>query len=309
MNRIAAIDLGTNNFNIIIAEKNKNEINYLFKHKVPVKLGNDGIKGNTITDDGINRSLNTLKEFKKTAIDYNVSKIIAAGTSIFRTSKNTDYFLRIVKKELDIDIQIISGDKEAQLIYLGIKQTITDLNENFLIIDIGGGSNELIIADNKMIHWKKSYPVGIARLNSFFATNDPITESEILKIENYLSCQTNDFIEYLNTYKPKYIIGAEGAFESFIKIANENFSKKIFYDNSKAVELPNDTYFQILNLIIKSNSEQLKNLKGLDYYRVDMIVKACIFINYMVKTTQLNKIFVSPFSLKEGMVWEYFINY
>jgi exopolyphosphatase / guanosine-5'-triphosphate,3'-diphosphate pyrophosphatase len=305
--RIAVIDLGTNTFNLLVAEKENNGINILINEKISVKLGRGGIGKNTILPNAIERGFDALNIYKKKITSFNVKKTFAIGTSALRSAENSNIFLSRIKQNLNIDVEIVSGEREAELIYLGVRQTIPYTSEPFLIIDIGGGSNEFIIANSENIIWKESFPLGMARLNEKFHPSDPIKPNEIIAFEKYFSEELISFLVTLNDRNLKYIVGAEGAFETFYNIAgycsNPDFRPEQML---KARSMTIGQFQHIHDLLIHSTTDRRLSMSGIESYRVEMVVPACIFVNYILHKIKTQAILVSPFSLKEGVAWEYF---
>ncbi len=132
--RIAVIDLGTNTFNLLIAEVNSiNHYRILYSTKAAVQLGKGGITKQIITQDAINRGVSTIGSYLKRIAVYNVDKVYAYATSAVRGAKNGQEFTEKIKKEYDLDINIISGEKEAELTYYGVK-LVVELNEEISLI-------------------------------------------------------------------------------------------------------------------------------------------------------------------------------
>ena len=145
--RVAVIDLGTNTFHLLIADiKNKGQFETLKRIRKYVYIGEEGVS--ILGDKPLQRAFETLTHFKQTSTEFEVDEIIAFGTAALRTASNSNDFISKVRDEIGIEIQLISGEKEADLIYLGTKKAIPPTSENFLIMDIGGGSVEFIIAND-----------------------------------------------------------------------------------------------------------------------------------------------------------------
>ncbi|MCE9538076.1 MAG: phosphatase, partial [Bacteroidetes bacterium] len=169
MNRIAVIDLGTNTFNLLIVEVSSDKTYELvFQTKISVKLGEGGINKGFIAPLPFNRGIDALKVHKQTIEKYNVGKVYAIATSAIRGASNGAEFVAKANEECNIDVQVISGDKEAETIYYGVRDAVKMSDEVSLIIDIGGGSTEFIIANKHQIFWKQSFLLGVARLLEMF---------------------------------------------------------------------------------------------------------------------------------------------
>ena len=169
---IAVIDCGTNTFNLIVVEPiGPNDFDYLYNDKIPVKLGEGGIDKNTISPAAYQRGIQAMVAHKETLSVYPIEQILAVGTAALRDAGNGPQFLKECQRKTGIQIQLIDGNREAELIYLAAKTCIGPQGI-FLVMDIGGGSNEFIIADQEKIHWKKSYRLGVSRLKEKYGGQD-----------------------------------------------------------------------------------------------------------------------------------------
>jgi len=157
---LAVIDCGTNTFNLLIVEVKNTAYTKIFNTRHSVKLGEGTINKGFIDAVPFNRGIAALVDFKIHITKYNVEKTLAYATSAIRDAKNGLDFITKTKLDLDIDINIIDGNREAELIYLGNKVAANLKNEPALIMDIGGGSTEFIIANGQQIFWKQSFLCG-----------------------------------------------------------------------------------------------------------------------------------------------------
>ena len=307
--QVAVIDLGTNTFNMLIAEQNGQSFKIIYNEKISVKLGRGGIVNNIIKPEAFDRGLTALTAHKQVIENHNVQQVIALGTSALRTAENSCDFVNIVKDKLGIDIQIISGQREAELIYKGVFQTLENKSGNILILDIGGGSNEFILVRNNEIVWKESFKLGMARLIELFRPSDPVQPEEILAMEKYFDKELQPLFQALKSVKIDYFVGAEGTFESFYNMIHYFLNSDYHPQKSDTAKLLNQTDTQTLHeILIRSTSGQRMKMKGLEPYRVEMIVTATIFVDYILKHLKIGQILVSPYSMKEGAAWEVFNN-
>jgi len=302
--RIAIIDLGTNTFNLLIAEKaDNNSYKILLNTKEGVKLGEGGINRKYITEAATQRGIDAISRHYIRMIPFKPNKIIAFATSAIRDAENGNDFVKKLKDQFDLTINIIDGDKEAELIYLGVKQTLPFTKKRFIILDIGGGSNEFIIADDDGIIWKQSFPLGMARLLDRFKPSDPITSEEIITIENYLKSELSELFENVNKYKPEIFVGASGSFDSFVLMLS---SQGLLEHKNGDINhyLPLEIYHKLHYILINSTIAERNQMKGLEPVRRDMIVLATIFVNLVLQITGITSIYQSAYSLKEGAVLE-----
>ncbi len=305
--RIAIIDCGTNTFHLLIADVlSKTEFSVLLRENIPVKLGEAGITKKFISEIPFQRGMNTLKNFNEIIHKNKVEKVFAYATAAIRNAVNGNVFIKKAKDETGLDIRLIDGQKEAELIYYGVKQAVHLEDENVLIMDIGGGSVEFIIANNKEIKWKHSFELGAALLLEKFAPSNPITQKEINKIRDYLNKELELlFTEVRNqAVELKNLIGSSGSFETFAEIIKYEFHSWEQLNNSTSYKFNLEEYYVIHNRILKSTTEERNAMKGLATMRVDMIVIASLLITFVLEKTGIKKMTLSSYALKEGILYD-----
>ncbi len=304
--RVAVLDLGTNTFNLVIAEQNGIEsFQILHSSKLPVKLGEGGINSGEILPAAFQRGIDAVNKHYATIRDLKVKKIFALGTSALRSARKGELFIATIKKNTGINVEIISGDREAELIYFGVRQTFEMADQKFLILDIGGGSNELIIANKQEIFWRRSYDLGIARLLEKFNPSDPITSNEIESIKIYLAGEIKDLIELAKKHKIRTLLGASGSFETFVAMIGaktSDFETETIMPRS--VQIKNDDFESLCQKLIASTTNERRTMKGLEPMRIEMIVLACLFVKFIIEKLEIDTIFQSNFSLKEGFIYQ-----
>lgn len=301
--RIAAIDLGTNTFHLLIADVSDREIKEIVcSEQIHVKLGEGGINNGTITQDAFKRGLEALSRFKELVIQHHAEKIRAVGTAALRTAHNGAEFINQVKEKTGFDILIIDGDWEASLIYQGVRQAI-NLTESSLIMDIGGGSVEFIIADAAGILWKKSYPIGAAKLMAAFHHSDPISDTDIKAISHHLDEVLADLKRNAIEFNPKLLIGSAGAFETFAALCQIKTDGKP-PDIKKSFTFDGAQLDAVISDILSSNHTQRVNNPAILPVRTDMIVVAAVLTRYVIKALEIESVKLSTFALKEGLLFD-----
>lgn len=301
--KIAVIDLGTNTFNLLIVEKdNMGGYKKLSSNRIPVKLGEGTINKGFIGEIPFNRGISALKEYSKIISEQKIGTVVALATSAIRTAKNGLDFVAKAKSEAGITVEIIDGNREAELIYLGNRKAVK-MNENLsLIMDIGGGSTEFIIANADTILWKQSFMLGAARLLELINPSDPIKESEIQKLYSYFDEQLIPLKEVCEKHMLVELIGSSGAFDSIVDMMAGEYSTETLSDKTE-YNIDLEKYFPLSEKIIASTYAQRLKTKGLIEMRVDMIVISCLFVNYILKRFKLKQLRVSTYSLKEGVIF------
>lgn len=294
--RAAVIDLGTNTFHLIIADLSGKKPEIVYKTTVPVLLGQGRINENMIIPEAFERGIRTLREFNATIQAYNTDIVRAVATSAVRKAVNGQEFVNEARLA-GIEIEVITGEEEAALIFNGV-QSIGVIEQTSLIMDMGGGSTEFIICDNKGLIWKRSYDIGAARLMQAYFHSDPISNTDRNAIINHLDQTLGDLKAACAQHKPETLIGSAGAFESFAILLNngDDIGKIAF----KVLDLK--AYEKLADQLIASSHEERATMKGLISLRVDMIVMAAILTNYILKGIGINSLSLSMYDLKMGVL-------
>jgi exopolyphosphatase/guanosine-5'-triphosphate,3'-diphosphate pyrophosphatase len=302
--RAAIIDLGSNTFHQLIVEWEGRQFKTLSKLQIPVKIGKSTFKDGWIQEDAFQRGITAIKEFKALIDENHVDMVEIYGTSALRIAANAKIFQDEVESILNTPIRIIDGNVEAELIYNGVRHAVPLGDEAHLIMDIGGGSVEFIIADEKHIFWRKSYEIGVSRLTEKYYLTDPIDDLARLALETYLEVQLKTVWQRAAKYNVRTLVGSSGTFESISDIDMEAFhsQKQTFPFVHHLMDLSH--YTEIKNRIIKSTKAELEVLPGLIQFRVEMIVVGMILIDYVMRRITVKKLIISDYALKEGIMFK-----
>lgn len=295
----AIIDLGTNTFHLIIFEGK----NFLFKSSMASKIGQGGINQGIITEEGIQRALNVLNIFKEKLIEFevNTENVFAFGTSAIRNASNQSEFVEKVKNETGINIKVIDGDKEAELIYNGVSQAVK-VDKNALIIDIGGGSVEFILCNPEKILWKKSFEIGGQRLIERFMKKDKISQTEMSRLDEYLRQELLPLTNAVHQYQPEVLIGSSGSFDTLNDMLYWKNTGNFAPTDIIGFDYPISEFWKAFEQLVFANHEERMNIGGMIPLRVDMIVVAVCLIKFVLQTYSINEIKISNYALKEGAI-------
>jgi exopolyphosphatase / guanosine-5'-triphosphate,3'-diphosphate pyrophosphatase len=295
----AIIDIGTNTFNLLVAEKAPSgSFKKLYARKIGVKLGAGLLPDGRISAEAINRGINALKEFAAEIAPYKPATVLGLATSAVRSASNGQEFKQRAAAEAGINVQIISGDKEAELIYLGNKLA-TDLNgPASLILDIGGGSNECIICSSKGALWKRSFDLGIFRIIKKFQPSYPMPSGLIDGMRRYFDAELAELWQACKEHKPVRLIGSSGSFDTFRSMISESRTCAAANSSSFAISIPE--LGSIYSSLIKMSLAEIADVPGIDPVRVEIISVASLFIWHIVEKTCPAEIIQSDYSMKEG---------
>ena len=281
---IAAIDIGSNAIRLMVSNVElyrNNNIKRVALLRVPIRLGEDVFSDNIISAEKLDLMENAMCGFASLIKAYGVKTYRACATSAMREAANSEQVLFRIKEISDIDIDIISGAEEADLIFTaGKSQAIMEPGKSYLYIDVGGGSTEVIMYSEGTKVCSHSFELGTVRMLS--GNVDP---NEINEYEQWIKTQSE-------TYKPCAIIGSGGNINKIQRLVGKKDK-----DPFSATEL--SELYQTLQSM--SNEQRIHSL-SLNPHRADVILPAANIYNTAAKVGQINNIIVPRLGLADGII-------
>lgn len=294
---ITVIDCGTNTFTLSLFEiKSPTKFKRINKLRHFVELAEEGI--HAIGPKAFARGLEAFKSFHAFLKDYPDSPVFAMGTAALRRAANRDEFIKAVKEVSNIDISIIDGDKEAWLIYKGVERAAPLSEKPSLIMDIGGGSVEFIVANEKELLWAKSYSIGNSVLFEKFHRSNPVATSEIQALETFLKVELQDLFEVLKQYSIEHLIGASGSFD----VLDTLVGLKVKEEHYGYIEM--DDFDKLHDWLIHTTLEERLALQKLPPTRAKLIVMSVCLIHFIKNKLAVNQLVASDYALREGVIVE-----
>lgn len=302
--RLGIIDLGTNTFHLLIVEKSGTEIETLFRTSMPARIGMGGINKHLITPEAFERALLVLNQFRSKLDEFSIidTNTFAFGTSAIRNASNQKEFCGYVETQTGIKITVIDGDQEALYIYKGVRSGVSMGMSPSLIMDIGGGSVEFIIGNEKQIFWKQSFEIGGQRLMEKFMRHDPLSESSRKKLYDYFEEHLIPLANAVHQYAPEKVVGSSGSFDTLIDIDFQHRTGQWAPKDITDFALPSEEFLRSYAIILTGNHQQRMAIPGMIDLRADMIVVAVCLIDYVLKSYGITEIQVSSYALKEGVL-------
>lgn len=302
---IASIDIGSNTVLLLIAEINPPSTEIITLHneyKAP-RLGQGLKKDGNIPDESIQKLMSVLSSYRKLIDKYNCQTIICTSTNAMRIAANANLIINQVKESLNIDIQVITGDREAELSYLGAATVLPSVKEK-VVMDVGGGSTEVIYGRDTEIIYKKSFPIGAVNLTEEFIHSNLPVEKEVQQLQENIDKTFTEISQIIHPNTPLIAVAGTPTSLSAINL------KLTEYDDGK-VEGSELTLTEIDNFIkefsTQTPEEILYKYGEIISGREDVILAGTIILKTVAKLTGSNKIFVSGRGIRYGSVIE-FIN-
>ncbi|MDT0642987.1 Ppx/GppA phosphatase family protein [Zunongwangia sp. F363] len=302
--RIAAIDLGTNSFHAVLVDIYPDgSFRTVDKLKEMVILAEKGLE-NRLSREAMDRGVEALKRIKFLCDSHKVENILAFATSAIREAENGGDFIHEVGEQVGIKVRAISGKMEAEMIGLAIRHSIVLGEEMVLMVDIGGGSVEFIIGNNKEFIYYNSLKLGVARMAANFVESDPIKKKEIQKLQKHFEEELSEVAELARKHKVKTIIGSSGTMENIgAMVAGRN---SITANRTlNALEFDTADFNSLYDEFIQLNKKHRLKEKALEEKRVDIINPGMVLLKFLVDEFRIGNIRISEGALREGMILNY----
>ncbi len=299
---IAIIDLGTNTFNILVTHLDENGWKADFRSSIPVGLAKGGIAKRTITWDRFARGLDAMFVFKNAASNYKCRQIRAFATSAVREADNGIEFIDAIRAKTGIEVAIIDGQREADFIHRGVKQTL-DLSENTaLIMDIGGGSTEFILCDSTGIIWKNSFPLGVGRIAEIMTLPDPLGKAGVMELDAMLEDALAPLWDACSNHKIDRLIGSSGSFDTFKDMVNLAHGDREVDISDKAVEINLPLFHRLADILINTIADERVLLPGMQPSRAETLQISAVMLRKVLHKLEIKSLYRSRFALKEGVM-------
>ncbi|MCA1933234.1 MAG: hypothetical protein LDL13_06625 [Calditerrivibrio sp.] len=294
--KVAGIDIGTNTVRVIVADVQNGKIrDILYQNRAVTRLGEDLVSTNRLKEDAINRTAKVAIQFYNEALSCNVERVKCCATSASREAENGEVFLDILKKA-GLPVEVIDGKLEGELTCMGVMAGIDLFEQPSLIIDIGGGSTELIVWDGKNIHSTISYKIGVVKLADLFNYKDICSSDIFDKTKEYITSVIGDYDFGINIQN---VIATAGTPTTLAAID----LKMVDYDYRKVngYRIKKGRIEEILTYLSSLEFEKRKEVAGLEAGREDLIIPGSLLLIFFLDKTGKEELIVSDYGLREGI--------
>lgn len=298
MNQIAVIDIGSNSIKLVLAKYDAYGFQIIDELKESVRLGEGMDKNDFMKEDRMLKGLETLQMFKDLCVATKTKRIIAVATAAVRNATNGEAFIKRIKDTLDLDVKTLTGQEEAFYDYCGVVNSIDEANG--LIIDIGGGSIEMIWMANRKIKHSHSFDFGAVTLASMFNLTDEVKESSVKALKEYL-LKAFKSIEWLKKENFDLLIGVGGTLRNIAKI--DKRQKDYSFDRIHNYEMTAETVENVFDQVKGLSLKDRKNISGLSKKRADIFIGANGFVLYLMEHLGINQLTLSGKGIREGLLY------
>jgi exopolyphosphatase / guanosine-5'-triphosphate,3'-diphosphate pyrophosphatase len=311
---LAAIDIGTNSIHMAIVEIDPALASFsiIAREKDTVRLGDRDPKTGNLTPEAMERAIATLHRCLDLAKSANVDQIVALATSATREAPNRQEFLDKIESEVGIVVNLISGQEEARRIYLGVLSGMDFQDRPHVIIDIGGGSTELILADPHEARFLSSTKIGAVRLTREFINSDPIDEFELAYLRVYVRGMLERVAEELRCYiKPDEqprLVGTSGTIETLATLHALEKNGEV-PNPLNGYQMSRKDVKKALDRLAGLNYEQRAALPGMSEKRAEIIIAGAVILYEAMSLLRLDALVICERSLREGAIVDWMLTH
>ncbi|WP_242825058.1 Ppx/GppA phosphatase family protein [Acetobacterium woodii] len=299
---LAVIDIGTNSTRMLIFRNDEGKLVRVNKSVRYTRMGQGINQTGKLHPDAEKRNLEALEEFKNIAADYEVEDFYLFGTSAMRDAQNTAAYLAAVKEKLGFEIEVISGEAEAELGFIGVSQCF---DEKLLIFDIGGGSTEFIYGEDNEIKKMMSINLGCVRCTEEFIFSDPPSFQELERMNEKIYAEFEKRTTGFLPTKPYKLIGIGGTATSLatIKQKLKTYCSEMVHESTiTKAELE-----RIIDDLAGKTIKERQNMVGLEAKRADIILAGAFLLLNIFKITGETVFTVCDYDNLEGAAYRHFV--
>jgi len=312
---LAAIDIGTNSVHMVIVRIDPQLATFTIvaREKDTVRLGDRDPKSNNLTSAAMNRAIAALKRCVELAKSLETDNIIAVATSATREARNGQDFLAQIQTEVGLTVNLISGPEEARRIYLGVFSGMDFQQHPHVIIDIGGGSTELILADRQDVRFLSSTKVGAVRLTQDFIHSDPISVKELAVLRAYvrgmLERSVDEIKQRLTPQETTVkLVGTSGTIETLATLTALQTQREVPNPLQGYTISQKDVRDWVKKLASLTYPERFA-LAGLSDRRAEIILAGAVILQEAMAMLNLTSITICERALREGMIVDWMLTH
>lgn len=299
--RLAAIDVGSNSVHMIIADATREgHFEVVDRVKEMVRLGRRSFTTGRLTDEAMDMAVRALAHFRRLAHVRRVDHLRAVATSAVREARNRVEFIARLKRETGIAVEIISGTEEARLIYEAARHALGLEGGPHLLVDVGGGSVELVLVKDARPLWMKSVKLGAARLMENFLTDDPPTAAQRRRLEKHLDEEIGALMAAARRAKVERAIGTSGTINTLVAMARAARGEelgRLHGATATAAEIA-----RITHQVLEANAAMRIDLPGIDAKRADQMAASAMLADFVLKRSGAPQLVACTWALREGLL-------
>jgi exopolyphosphatase/guanosine-5'-triphosphate,3'-diphosphate pyrophosphatase len=300
--RVAAIDVGTNSIHLLVADVLPDgTVKLVEKAREQVMLGAGGLRAHELTPGAFQRGVEAIESFKKACDSLDVVEIHAAATSAVREASNGGEFCAEVKRRTGIHVRVISGVDEARLIYLGARSDLHFHRGRVAIVDIGGGSTEVVLCDRSGPLHLQSLPLGHIRLTERFRSSETLTTAERQSLKRHIRTVLAPLLKRVRSGDVGAMVGTSGTVRSLARMATLARGESA-PEHEQGLLLRRKELERLITRFGELPADRLTELPGMDPRRRQTLPAGALILREIMKALDVDEISTSDRSLRDGLI-------
>jgi exopolyphosphatase/guanosine-5'-triphosphate,3'-diphosphate pyrophosphatase len=304
--RLAAIDIGSNSVRLLVAEALRGG-NYriLDEEREPTRLGRSVSSKGRLDEESMDRTLAALRSFKEIAAGYQVTSLRTIATCAVRESRNGPEFCRRVREQVGLDVEVISGEREARLAFASVQHAFDLTGKNVIVADIGGGSTELVFATGNLIESIFSTPLGAVRLTEQFGLGEGSEGAEFDQGVERLEHEVAAALKKRTTrplFAPHFLVGCGGTFTTLAELVMA--AKRQADVPVAGYQVSQAEVRHLLDRLRKLPLRARRGLPGMTPDRADIIVAGLTIVDALLRRFRVNTLVIHTRGVRDGLVRE-----
>ena len=300
MSRVAAIDCGTNSIRLLIADITGGNFKEVLRTMEIVRLGQGVDQNKSFHPDAITRTLSAVEKFAQLIASKGVEKIRFCATSATRDASNRELFTNGVKKILGVEVEVIPGEQEAALSFIGATTELSQSDGPFLVVDIGGGSTEFVFGSEK-VEFAKSVNIGCVRMSERHLNLQPPTMAQIAEAIIDIDLAITQAAKVVQISQAKSLVAVAGTATTVAAAALKLAEYDRYLIHLSRISAP--SVHQVAAMFQSMNKDQIAALGYMHPGRIDVITAGALVLSRIMAATGASEFIASESDILDGIAW------
>jgi exopolyphosphatase/guanosine-5'-triphosphate,3'-diphosphate pyrophosphatase len=300
LSRVAAIDCGTNSIRLLIADIREGNFKEIVRTMEIVRLGQGVDQNKSFHPDAIARTLSAVEKFAQLIASKGVEKVRFCATSATRDASNRELFTSGVKKILGVEVEVIPGEEEAALSFIGATKELSKSDGPFLVVDIGGGSTEFVFGSEK-VEFAKSVNIGCVRMSERHLTSQPPTMAQIAEAIIDIDLAITQAAKVVPISQAKSLVAVAGTATTVAAAALKLNQYDRYLIHLSRISA--SSVYQVAAMFQSMNKDQIATLGYMHPGRVDVITAGALVLSRIMAATGASEFIASESDILDGIAW------
>ncbi len=305
MTKLAILDIGTNSIHLVLAEVEPDfSYKILDRYKDMTRLGDGAFKTRRLSEAAMARGLEVIRTLATLARNKGYERVEAVATSAVREARNGGEFIEEVARETGLTVRVVTGQEEARLIYLGVRHSMDLTEQPTLVVDVGGGSVELILGNHKRMVQGQSLKLGAIRMKDLYLKQDPPTKSMLQDMQQAIDAQLKSTLQQFKTKQFDRLVGTSGMAGNLTEIIYlRRTGRPVPQLNLATIMLKEVAAVE--HLLINGSFKARLAIPGLDPKRADTLLPATAVIRSLMERIGHDEMTMSDKAIREGLIYDF----